>query len=108
MLHELRIYRAAPAKLAALHARFEQVTLPLWKKHGIQPVGFWTTLIGQSNMDLTYLLQWADMADRERRWNAFAGDPEWLEKKAGTEKDGPLVENVTNQLLAPTAYSPMR
>jgi hypothetical protein len=35
-------------------------------------------------------------------------DPEWLEKRAETEKNGPLVQRVENMLLSPTAYSKVK
>ena len=46
MIYELRIYTCLPGRLPALHKRFESATLKLWDKHGIRPVGFWTTVIG--------------------------------------------------------------
>ena len=45
------------------------------------------------------------MADREKRWNAFLADPDWKATVAETEKDGALVQNISSQLLAPTAFS---
>ncbi len=105
MLYELRIYRAAPGKLPALLQRFEKVTLDIWKKHGIRQAGFWTTLIGESNSQLTYLLAWDSLAEREKKWNAFASDPQWLAARADSERDGPLLENASNQILQPTAFS---
>ncbi len=108
MLHELRIYRCVPGRLPALNARFQNITLKLWEKHGIRPVGFWTVLIGETNQDLYYLLEWESLAERERKWNAFAADPEWLEKRAETEKDGPIVAHLTNYILQPTAYSKLK
>lgn len=105
MLHELRIYHCAPNKLPALSKRFETITTKLWDKHGIRPVCFWTVVIGTSNSDFYYLLEWEDLAERERRWNAFATDPEWLAAKAETEKDGALLTHFSNTILAPTAYS---
>jgi hypothetical protein len=42
MMYELRIYHCVPGKLPELHKRFEGVTLKLFAKHGIRPVGFWT------------------------------------------------------------------
>jgi len=35
-------------------------------------------------------------------------DPEWLEKRAETERNGPLVQRVENMLLAPTSYSKVK
>ncbi len=105
MLYELRIYRCIPGRLPALLDRFDTITLKLWEKHGIRQAGFWTTAIGVSNQDLHYLLAWESLAEREQKWDAFAADPEWLEKRAETERDGAIVATVSNQILLPTSFS---
>ena len=105
MIYELRIYRCLPGRLPALIRRFEKDTLRLFEKHGIEQAGFWTTVIGESNNDLTYMLRWASMADREQRWAAFASDPEWLAAREASEADGPILANVSSQFLAPTKFS---
>ena len=38
---ELRTYTASPGKLDALDARFRDHTIALFKKHGMEVVGFW-------------------------------------------------------------------
>ena len=91
-----------------MNKRFETITLKFWEKHGIQQVGFWTTLVGPSNQTLTYMLQWESLAERETKWNAFASDPEWLAKRAETEAETLIVERIENQILTPTSYSAMR
>lgn len=108
MIHELRIYRCVPGRLPALLQRFEKVTLSLWDRHGIRQAGFWTTLVGGSNQELHYLLAWESLAEREQKWNAFMADPEWLAARAESERDGPIIANVVNSLLAPTAFSAVR
>lgn len=108
MIHELRIYHCAPGRLPALHDRFQTITLKLWEKFGIRPIGFWTTLTGPSNQTLTYMLQWDSLAERETKWNAFASDPEWLIKRAETEAVAIIVERIENQFLTPTGYSALR
>lgn len=108
MIHELRIYHAMPGRLPDLNARFTNHTLKLWERYNIRAVGFWTTLIGENNNDLTYLLEWDSLAEREKLWNAFIADKEWLEIRAETEKNGPLVSSISNSLLAPTSYSQLR
>ena len=97
MIYELRVYKWVPGRLPALNNRFANITLKLWDKHGIKQAGFWTTLVGDSNQELYYLLAWQLLADREKKWTAFQADPEWLAKRAETEKDGPIVANVSNQ-----------
>ena len=57
MLYELRVYAAVPGRMPKLLARFKDHTIAIWQKHGIVPIGFWTTLIGpDSANDLTYIL----------------------------------------------------
>jgi hypothetical protein len=109
MIYELRIYHAMPGQLPALIARFQNHTLQIWEKHGIRQAGFWTTLIGESESNqLTYLLAWNSLTEREERWSAFLTDPEWIATKTETEKNGPLVQNIRNELLAPTAFSSVK
>lgn len=108
MIYELRLYRPMPGKTPALLRRFEERTVKIWQRLGIRLVGFWTTLIGEESHQLTYLLAWETMGERETVWSAFAADSEWLEVAAESERDGPLVQNIANQLLRPTAFSPLK
>ena len=108
MIYELRVYRTLPGRLPNLLARFQNTTLKLWDKHGIRQAGFWTTLVGESAYDLTYMLAWESLAEREDKWTRFATDPVWLAARAESEKDGPINANVSNQLLVPTAFSSVK
>ena len=108
MIYEVRIYRCVPGRLPALLNSFANITLKIWERHGIKQAGFWTTLVGESNQDLHYLLAWESLADRDKKWAAFQADPEWIAKRAETEKDGAIVNNVSNQLLVPTAFSSVK
>ncbi|HRD77842.1 MAG TPA: NIPSNAP family protein [Hyphomicrobiaceae bacterium] len=108
MVYELRIYHCVPGRLPALLKRFETITLKIWERHGIRQAGFWTVLVGESNQALYYLLAWDSLADREKKWNAFMADPEWIAKRAETEKDGAIVARVDNSMLAPTAFSSVK
>jgi hypothetical protein len=108
MIYELRVYHCVPGRLPALLKRFDTITLKLWEKHGIRQAGFWTVLIGESSMDLYYLIQWESLADREKKWGAFMTDPAWLAARAETEKDGPIVAAVSNTILQPTSFSSVR
>ena len=108
MIYEMRIYRCVPGRLPALLQRFEKVTLSLWKKHGIRQAGFWTTLIGDSNHELTYLLAWESLAEREKKWTDFMSDPQWISARAESERDGAIIHNARNQILQPTAFSAVK
>ena len=108
MIHELRIYYCVPGRLPALHQRFENTTLKIWQRHGIRQAGFWTVVVGDSNQALYYLLEWESLAEREQRWDTFQADPEWQAARAASEKDGPIVDHITNLFLTPTAYSSVK
>ena len=108
MIYETRVYRCLPGRLPALLKRFETVTLELFEKHGIRPAGFFTTLIGESNQELTYFLAWESLAERETKWNAFQSDPAWIDARAKSEADGQIIHNITSQLLVPTAFSTVK
>jgi hypothetical protein len=105
MIYELRVYHCVPGRLPDLIKRFDTITLKLWEKHRIHQAGFFTTLVGESNQDLTYLLKWESLAERETKMAAFGADPEWLTARAKTEEGGPILASITNQFLVPTSFS---
>jgi hypothetical protein len=56
MIYELRVYQPVPGQMPKLLARFRDKVLPIWERHGIRAIGFWTTLVGESSNELTYML----------------------------------------------------
>ena len=108
MIYEMRVYRVVPNRMPALLKRFEGTTLALWQRHGIRQAGFWTTAVVESNQELTYMLAWDSMAEREQKWTAFQSDPEWIAKRAESEKDGAIVANIANSFLLPTSFSAVK
>jgi hypothetical protein len=108
MVYELRVYHTVPGRLPAIIKRFDTVTCRLFEKHGIKQVGFWTVAIGESSSDLVYMLQWESLADRDKKFAAFAADPEWIEARAKSEADGPIVASITNSILMPTSFSALK
>ncbi|MBU1303961.1 MAG: NIPSNAP family protein [Alphaproteobacteria bacterium] len=108
MIYELRVYECLPGRLPALLKRFADHTLALWDKHGIRQAGFFTTLVGESSQRLTYFIAWESLSEREAKWKAFTTDPEWNAVREASERDGPILANISNQLLTPTAFSSAR
>ena len=106
---EKREYTVNPGKMDALHARFRDHTNRLFKKHGIEMVGYWVTASGEeAGQKLVFLLAYPSKEAREASWKAFGSDPEWKKAKADSEKDGVLVAKVDSTFLTPTDYSPMK
>jgi len=107
MLYELRIYDITPLRMKDINDRFAKHTMRIWERIGIRPVGFWENVIGPSNT-LTYILAWESLEEREKKWDAFISDPEWLKVMEETHKNGPIVLTNTNTIMRPTSYSPMQ
>jgi len=103
---ELRTYYAAPGKLDALNARFRDHTNKLFKKHGMDIIGFWTD--AKKPDVLVYILAYPSKEAREKSWKAFREDPDWIKAKEASEKDGKLVDKVEERYLNPTDYSPIK
>jgi hypothetical protein len=106
---EMRTYHAAPGKLDALNARFRDHTVKLFKKHGMESVGYWTPADGEAaGNTLVYILAFPSKEAREASWKAFRDDPDWIKAKGDSERDGPLVEKVDSLFLNPTDYSALK
>ncbi len=103
---EMRTYHAAPGKIDALNTRFRDHTNKLFKKHGMDIIGFW---IDTKKPDvLIYILAYPSKEARDTSWKAFQADPEWDKAKKASEKDGKLVDKVEQVFLTPTDYSPIK
>ncbi len=106
---ELRIYDTLPGKAQPLHDRFANVTSRLFEKHGMTNVGYWTPVVGGYSNQLYYMLGFEDLAQREKAWASFQQDPEWqAASRATSEQHGVVLEKLTNVMLRPTPYSPLR
>lgn len=78
----------------------------IFTKAGIPQVFYGDTLIGPRLPNLTYMICFDSLAERDKRWDAFRTSPEW--KTLSTDPKfayEDIVSNITNILLAPTAYS---
>ena len=108
MIYELRTYLPAPNRMDDLLNRFQTFAMDLFKKHGLEVVGFWTAGESEDSTKIVYLLRFPDEQSREAAWNAFKSDPQWKSIKEQSEAKGPLVESISEEILMPTAFSPMR
>lgn len=108
-IFELRIYTAAPGKMAALNSRFRDHTCKLFEKHGMTNIGYWNpTDPKEAERKLYYILAFPSREAADKSWKAFGADPEWKAVREASEKDGRLVENVERVFLHPTDYSPLK
>jgi uncharacterized protein (DUF1330 family) len=107
---EIRTYTAAPGKLEALHARFRDHTMKIFKKHGMEVVGFWgpTDKEKGSENTLVYVMAFPSREARDKAWKEFREDPEWQKAQTESEKNGKLTEKVESVILMATDYSPIK
>jgi len=107
---ELRTYTAAPGKLKALNARFRDHTCALFRKHGMEIVGFWMPTDKESGAGnkLVYLLAHKNREAAKKSWDAFHNDPEWIKVRDESEANGKLTEKIESVYLAATDYSPLK
>ena len=71
---ELRTYQATPGNLDNLHARFRDHTIRIFRKHGMEIVGFWSPTSEDERDDiLVYLLAHDSQEAANASWQAFGG-----------------------------------
>ncbi len=108
-IFELRTYQAPDGKLEALHARFKNDTLRLFKKHGMENVAYFRPADAPlSSNTMMYLLAYPNRDAAKKSWAAFQADPEWQKINTDTQKDGRIVSKLESVFLEPTDYSPLK
>jgi hypothetical protein len=59
--------------------------------------------------NLTYVIPFENLAAREKAWDAFGADPEWIKvRKESIDKHGQISSVMQISLYRATAYSPIR
>jgi spermidine/putrescine-binding protein len=108
-IFELRTYTAPEGKLEALHARFKNDTLRLFKQHGMENIAYFRPADAPlSQNTMIYLLAFPNREAAKKSWADFQADPEWVKINADTQKDGRIVAKLESVFLEPTDYSPLK
>ena len=105
-IYELRIYESHSAVAGKKKVEMfnEGGEIAIFRKTGLTPVFFGETVVGPLMPNLTYLLVFEDMAERDRAWQTFRDDPEW----AALSQDPyyqDTVSNITSIILRPAPFS---
>lgn len=112
MIFEIRFYRPLPGRIHVTYDRFENHLPRLFERHGIRNVGRWTAITGLNSPAFVYLVAYRDLAERERQWQDFYGDPDWPEVRALTQGDEEALERYdlfflkANPLWSPPTGAP--
>ena len=108
-VYELRTYTCYEGKLDALKARFRDHTIAIFKRHGMENVGYWVPSDpARSKNTLIYILAHPSLEAAQKNWDAFRADPEWVKAKAESEAAGPIVQKTESVYMTPTAFSALK
>ncbi len=109
-LFELRIYesRNTQAHLRKI-AMFDRGEIDIFRKVGIMPVFFGSTVYGPNLPNLVYMICFPSVEARGEAWGKFGQDPDW-KKISGLpgNADRELVSRISNMLLTPLPASQVK
>jgi hypothetical protein len=106
---ELRTYQATPGNLDNLHARFRDHTTRIFRKHGMEVVGYWSPTSEEERDDtLVYLLAHDNQNAADTSWQAFISDPEWERVAENSNRNGPILGGIERKYMTATDYSPLK
>jgi NIPSNAP protein len=106
---ELRTYTAPEGKLADLHKRFRDHTMRIFKKHGMESIGYWQPQDSPDSQNtLIYLISHQSREAAKKNWADFQADPEWQKVSAESQVNGRIVSKVVSVFMDATDYSPMK
>lgn len=95
---EMRTYTAHEGKRSDLINRFENHTLGLFEKSGIENIAYFIPR-DPTDYTLTFILAYPDEKSRDELWNKFVNDSEWKEVAKASEANGKLVANVDQTFM---------
>jgi len=108
-VYELRTYTCAEGKLDALKARFRDHTIDIFKRHGMESIGYWVPEDPErSKNTLIYIIAHASREQATKNWAAFRADPEWQKVSAESEANGKIVLKVESVYMDPADFSMLK
>lgn len=109
-IFELRTYHSPTARQAkALHERFAGPEIKIFHRVGVHPLFYSATVFGLNRPNLTYLIPFDSLAAREKAWNAFGADEEWVKvRKESIDRSGQISSVIQMSLYRGMGYSPVR
>jgi hypothetical protein len=105
-----RTYYTNEGKLGALHDRFQNHTLEIFKNNGMTNIAYFNLDAShpESKNVLTYFITFPDTTARKNSWKNFSEDPAWKSAYAKSIEHGKLVDSLTAELMIPTSFSPLK
>lgn len=97
MIIEMQVYAAAKGRFAEMRNRLLKEAKPRLKHYGIEVLEVFNSV--QSEDTLCYLAGSKNLETLQAGWDGFSNDPRWLEIKATSEKNGPLIARKSSVIL---------
>ena len=109
-VYELRTYTCNEGKLEALKTRFRGHTIEIFKRHGMESVGYWIPQDPEkSKTTLIYILVHPSLDAAKKNWAAFRADPEWQKVAAASEANGKiLAKSPESVFMDPADFSELK
>ncbi len=105
-IFEMRTYESHNVKAAKKKVEMfnEGGEIAIFRKTGLHPVFFGESIVGRRLPNLTYMLAFENMDQRNENWSNFVRHPDWRALSADPQyKD--TVSNISDIILRPTGYS---
>jgi len=107
---ELRTYTCNEGKLDALKARFRDHTIEIFKRHGMESIGYWIPQDPEkSKTTLIYIIAHPSREAAAKNWKEFAADPEWKKVAAASEANGKILAKAPESVfMDPADFSQIK
>lgn len=108
-VYELRTYTCFEGKLDALKARFRDHTIEIFKRHGMESIGYWVPQDPEKSKNtLIYIIAHPSREAATKNWKEFGSDPEWRKVAADSEANGKIVQHIDSVFMDPADFSALK
>jgi len=100
MIYDVRTYTIVPGKTGELMALYEREGYPVQTKYLGQPVGYFTSHIGDLNK-IVHIWAYESLADREEKRARMQADPAW---QSYLKSSAPYFLAQQNNIMNPASF----
>ena len=107
---EIRVYHSPTERqLRLVHERFAGPEIRIFHRSGIHPILYADTLAGPDMPNLTYIIPFNSLGDREKAWDTFGADAEWLKvREESITRGGQIVDYQNLSIWRAVPFSPIQ
>jgi len=107
-IFQLRIYESPSVKTGQKKIEMfnDAGEITIFRRVGLNPVFFGEAIVGSRMPNLTYMLGFENLDEKNAAWKQFGADPDWQRLRTMDEyADKNILSGITNLMLKPAAYS---